>query len=66
MKVLSTCVAALLLLAGCKKMTTELPSGNPALSTQFIKYTIRQGHQFCDQNTFKAVSTDEMKFSLYF
>ena len=35
-------------------------------TSKFIKYTIPQGSQYCDQNEFVAVETNEMKFIVRF
>jgi hypothetical protein len=35
-------------------------------SSQFIKYTIRAGQQYCDQSTYKQVSYNELKFIVKF
>jgi hypothetical protein len=58
--------AAALLLASCKKMAeTIIDKGNSG-SGNFLKYSIRQGQQYCDQNSFRLVETSEMKFVVKF
>jgi hypothetical protein len=61
--------AALLYLASCNKIADTvidkaLSSGNT--SGQTIQYIIKQGAQYCDQNTFKTVSVSEVKFTAKF
>lgn len=61
--------AFLMLLASCKKTVDAVAekeiAGNAA-TIQFTKYTIRQGQHYCDQNTYRAVETGEMKFVVKF
>ena len=63
-----TIVTALLFLS-CNKAADVII--DKALSPEhdtsnFIKYTIPQGSQYCDQNEFAAVETSEMKFIVRF
>lgn len=69
MKAIILSFAALLCFASCSKVADAvidktLSSGNT--SGQTIQYNIKQGAQYCDQNTFKAVSVTEMKFIVKF
>lgn len=61
--------AALLSFCSCSKVADKII--DKALSTnssvgKTIEYSIKQGAQYCDQNTFKAVSVSEMKFTVKF
>jgi hypothetical protein len=53
---------------GCKKQggrdAQQVPIPPPG--DDFIKYTIRQGQQFCDQSSLVAVSYSELKFTVKF
>src|SRR5260221_1821328 len=55
--------------SGCSK-TTEKSSATaipPPLQTDdFIKYTIRKGQQYCDQNALVIVQYQELKFAVKF
>ncbi|MFL5808715.1 MAG: hypothetical protein ACJ749_04290 [Flavisolibacter sp.] len=61
--------AIALLFSGCNKTADKIIdkgfSSQHDLS-KFIKYTIQQGNQFCDQNEFAAVETNEMNFIVVF
>src|SRR4051812_33571860 len=58
--------AAAFLLASCNKMAEAIIDKGNSSSTDFLKYSIRQGQQYCDQNGFKLVETGEMKFVVKF
>ena len=68
-------ITALIILLGlfflisCKKERTTLSRDltNPEIQAQnFQKYTIRQGQQYCDQNTYSPVNFSEFKFMVRF
>jgi hypothetical protein len=61
-------IVAVLLLTGCSKMTESIPDQTipAAASGQFIKYTIEKGNQYCNSNSFKAIETTEIKFTVRF
>lgn len=58
----------LLFLAGCKKAVSDILEKNNSApdAAGFIKYTIAKGKQYCDQSTYKAIETAEMKFVVKF
>lgn len=60
------CLSGLLLiLFSCTKETDSFRKGspgNPKTTTQFTKYTIRQGQNSSDGNTFSPTSYSELKF----
>jgi hypothetical protein len=65
------CVPGLcvLLFSSCTKEypnPVENINKNQSYSSPFTRYTIRQGHQFCDQSTFVAVEYSELKFVVRF
>jgi len=54
---------------GCKKESANPVQNNidtTAVDTGFVKYTIRQGQQYCDQNTLKLVNLNTMAFKVVF
>jgi hypothetical protein len=55
--------------SGCSK-TAEISSANniptPPQTEEFIKYTIRKGQQYCDQNALVIVQYQELKFTVKF
>jgi hypothetical protein len=55
-------------LTSCSKMAETI--ADKAVSTspteQFIKYTIEKGKQYCNNNSYKAIETTEMKFVVKF
>jgi hypothetical protein len=55
--------------SGCSK-SGEKSAGNtippPPPTQDFIKYTIRKGQQYCDQNAFTIVEYKELKFIVKF
>jgi len=53
---------------GCSKSNNTGPSPIPLPPTtnDFIKYSIRQGQQYCDQNAFITVAYSELKFTVKF
>lgn len=56
-------------LGSCKKENPPVvsnPTDTTTTDTGFVKYTIRQGQQYCDQNTLKLVSVSSMKFDVVF
>lgn len=61
-------LASLIFLPGCKKAVEKiLEKDSPAADVSgFVKYTIRKGQQYCDQSSYKAVETAEMKFVVKF
>jgi hypothetical protein len=61
-------VAAALAFAGCNKLAEKIVDTTTSASAtgQFINYTIQKGNQFCDGNTYKAIETNEMKFTVRF
>ena len=67
-KIILYALAGLLFLPGCKKAVEKILEKNaPAPDALgFVKYTIRKGQQYCDQSTYKAVETEEMKFVVKF
>lgn len=56
------------LLAGCSKMAEGvINKGISSTPTgQFIKYTIPQGSNYCEENTFQPIKLAEMKFVVKF
>jgi hypothetical protein len=61
--------AMLMLLAGCQKALDAIIEKGTSSSTSssgFVKYTIRQGQQYCDQNGYKPVEVEGMKFVVKF
>lgn len=59
----------LLLTWACKKQHTSPPQNiitSDTPFTPFTRYIIRQGNQFCDQDTFVHVAYDELKFVVKF
>jgi len=68
MKAILITLSAALAFASCNKMAEVIvdKTTSSTASTQFIKYTIRKGNQYCDGNAYKAVSTSEMKFVVRF
>jgi hypothetical protein len=68
MKATTLCIVVAMLFASCRKLTDVVIDkvSTPANSSGFIKYTIRQGNQYCDQSGFAAVETSEMKFVVKF
>jgi hypothetical protein len=60
------CLSGLLLvLFSCKKEDSLLrksSSGKPTTTTQFTRYTIRQGQNYCDENKFTSTSYSELNF----
>jgi hypothetical protein len=45
----------------------ELPVGKAtATATDFVKYTIAQGQQYCDKNGFSQIQLSELKFAVRF
>jgi hypothetical protein len=54
-------------LCACSKRADKDSSNRSALPTDdFVKYTIRKGQQYCDQNAFIVVAYDELKFTVKF
>src|SRR5207237_2688590 len=68
MKATTLCIVVAMLFASCRKLTDVVIDkvSTPTNSSGFIKYTIRQGNQYCDQSGFAAVETSEMKFVVKF
>lgn len=64
------CLAAFLLLTSCQKaLDAVIEKGTSTTTTnasQFTKYTIQQGKQYCDQNGYKPVEIEELKFVVRF
>ena len=59
------CLSGLLfVLFSCKKETVSLLKTSPhgGTTTQFAKYTIRQGQNYCDGNTFTPTSYSQLNF----
>jgi hypothetical protein len=59
----------LLILPGCKKAVDaiiEKGTSSSSKNSGFIEYSIAKGGQYCDQNSLKAVETQEMKFQVKF
>lgn len=59
----------ILLFSACKKHDIIFPENIPAINPNqpgFTNYTIRQGQQYCDQNTFAMVEYAELKFVVKF
>jgi hypothetical protein len=58
----------LFFLSSCDKSREVItPIDHPGTSsTQFIKYTISAGQQYCDQNIYKQTSYNELKFIVKF
>jgi hypothetical protein len=60
-----TCLSGLLLvLFSCTKenVLRKVSTGKPTTTTQFTKYTIRQGQHYCDENKFTSTSYSELNF----
>jgi hypothetical protein len=54
-------------LSACNKSQEAIaPISHPGSSTQFIKYTIRAGQQYCDQSVYKQTNYTELKFIVKF
>lgn len=74
MRTMILCACTLLLMASCSKNVATpggktLPGGSDQSSNpvpDFIKYTIRQGQQYCDQNGLKTVSLSALAFVVRF
>ena len=68
MKVILITLVAALALTSCNKMAEAIvdKTTSNSTSTQFSKYTIQKGSQYCDGNVYKTVSTSEMKFVVKF
>ena len=49
-------------LLGCAKTTVDTHSKMPIADVGFTKYTIAQGQQFCDNNTYTTTSYSELNF----
>lgn len=65
MKIIISLSGLFLVLFSCTKENDALRKGSPAtpkITTQFTKYTIRQGHNSSDGNTFLPASYSELKF----
>jgi len=64
MKAILISMTAAFLLAGCSKIADSLINKglSSTTSNQFIKYTIHEGSNYCDSNSFKMVDVTEMKF----
>jgi cytochrome c biogenesis protein ResB len=58
-------LASIGLLAGCSKDLPGNQDGNPS-DDGFTTYLIRQGQQYCDQNTIKLLTTSGMTFLVRF
>lgn len=61
-------IAALFLFTGCSKVAESVinKSTSSTTSNQFLKYTIQQGNNYCDGNTFRKMELTEMKFMARF
>jgi hypothetical protein len=61
-------VAAAFLLTSCSKMAETIVdrATSPTTSGQFIKYTIEKDSQYCNNSSYKAIETTEMKFTVKF
>lgn len=59
---------SVLMLASCKKSLKEMIKDNIDGPTtyQFVEYTIAQGGHSSDKNSYKSVTTSEMKFAVKF
>ena len=62
-----------LILASCQKKIEEITSGsqgkNDIVSTktsEYVKYTIAKGEQYCDKNMYQAVKYQQLSFSVRF
>jgi hypothetical protein len=55
-------------LTSCSKMAETIvdKAGATSSTEQFIKYTIEKGNQYCNNNSYKAIETTEMKFVVKF
>lgn len=56
----------IVLLCSCRKAAGPPPPAPASDKTAFVKYTIRAGAHFADQNNYKAVETDELNFTVRF
>ena len=65
--VLLAAVAAFFL-TSCHKMADAIINKGTSTNTssQFVKYTIQKGKNYCDENGYKGVSVSEMKFVVKF
>lgn len=61
-KIISLSGLLLVLFSCTKENTSLLKSSHGITTTQFIKYTIRQGQNYCDGNKFVQTSYSELKF----
>lgn len=52
----------LLILFSCTKQNVSIPAKTHSATAEFIKYTIRSGQQFCDDNKFVQTSYSELRF----
>jgi hypothetical protein len=60
-------VAAAFLLTSCSKMAEVIADKATSTSTgQFIRYTIEKGSQYCNNSSYKAIETTELKFTVKF
>lgn len=68
MKVPILLVAVAFLLTSCSKMAEAIVDKATASvpAEQFIKYSIKKGGQYCNNNSYKAIETSEMKFTVKF
>jgi hypothetical protein len=70
MKTLLICGTAVLwLCTGCSKTPDPVATNQPVVkdtSETFIKYTIKSGQHYADNNVYKKISTGEMKFVVKF
>jgi hypothetical protein len=73
-KRLITVSLAIFSLAACTKSVDNVINGVPVKSviaaitdsSQFIKYTILKGQQYCDKRTYQAVKYDQLSFTVKF
>ena len=69
-KVPYTLFVSFIFLFSCKKQTDIVSSPKQTTAVQaadqYTKYTIYQGHQYCDQSTYVPVDYSELKFSVKF
>src|SRR5437763_125948 len=69
MKAIFLFLVAILFLAGCNKVADSIIDkglSNSTNSNQFTLYTIKQGQQYCDKNSYQSVELNEMKFIVKF
>src|SRR5690349_7590945 len=66
MRATSYLLLYLILLAGCRKSSVDLPGIKPADTNGFTQYIIAAGQHYCNQSSYRSVESSEMKFLVKF